>query len=301
MYGVALKYFSEEIQAPDGSIYAIYGKTDRVYLVPEKAEGVIMMNTLKKAFLKKYDHEVLRLGFKRSTGTHPYYVRIINNEILHIITFRNLNSGDPDYGLFTILGGIATVYRKNLNLSTSPNSNIGWLKDLSDLCVSFESDLNKRRLLSQFAFRKGEDDSLQNAIENSYTCAEKFLLSQVNEVITLDACINWFERFQLPMHVFDAQEMFGNNNPNNDYNEGILYVKVKDLETIKKKFEQRLRSIKRNIPRFYSQEDYDLKMEKRNLVYQLDEYSSDLFVEIENELERRKANNLLDLKKIGLM
>lgn len=259
------------------------------------------MSTLKKAFLKKYDHELVRLGFKRSTGAHPYYVRIINNEILHIITFRNMNSGDPDYGLFTILGGIATVYRKNLNLSASPNSNIGWLKDLSDLCVSFESDLNKRRLLSQFAFRKEDDDSLQNAIENSYTCAEKFLLSQVNEVITLDACINWFERFQLPMHLFDAQEMFGNNNPNNDYNEGLLYVKVKDLETIKKKFEQRLRSIKRNIPRFYSQEDYDLKMEKRNLVYQLDEYSSDLFVEIENELERRKANNLLEMKKIGLM
>lgn len=259
------------------------------------------MSTLKSAFCKKYDQELIEKGFKRSKGKYPYYVRLINNEILHIITFRNLNSGNSDYGLFTIMGGVATIYRNDLNLCSSPNENIGWLISLSTFCRDYEENMNKRKLISEFAFKNGEDDSLQNAVDYSFECTEKFLFPQLEKISSLDACIDWFRTFKIPLHLFDAQEMFGNDNPNNFYNEGLLFVKIRDLENIKSKFDERLRSIKRNIPRFYSQADFDLKMQKAKSVYQLIEYQSDLFVEIENELEHRKTNNLIEMKNIGLM
>lgn len=263
--------------------------------------GATVVHTLKGTFCQKYDKELMKQGFQCSKGKYPYYVRIVDDEILHILTFRNLNSGNSDYGLFTVLGGIATVYREKLNLCAPPNENIGWLNDLSVFCRAFEDDMNKRKLISEFAFAKGDDASLQNAVDFSYECTEKFLLPQLEKVSTLDACISWFRNYQLPLHLYDAQEMFGNNNPNNFYNEGLLFVKVRDLERIQIKFDERLRSIKRNIPRFYTQADYDLKMEKAEAVHQLDEYHSELFAEIENELKRRKTNNLMELKNIGLI
>lgn len=258
------------------------------------------MSTLKGTFCKKYDKELIEKGFKRSKGKYPYYVRLINDEILHIITFRNLNSGNADYGLFTILGGVATVYREKLNLCSSPNENIGWLNELSVYCRDYEKDMNKRKLISEFAFEKGDGESLQNAVDYSYECAEKFLLPSLQEVLTIEECISWFKNFQFPLHLYDAQESFGNDNPNNFYNEGLLFVKIKDLESIKNKFDERLRTIKRNIPRFYTQADYDLKMKKTESVHQINEYQPEMFAEIENELTRRKTNNLTELKNIGL-
>jgi len=258
------------------------------------------MNTLKSTIYKKYDKELIEKGFKRSKGKYPYYVRLINDEILHIITFRKLNSGDANYGLFTVLGGIATVYREKLNLSFSPNENLGWLNSLSVYCRAYEDNMNKRKLISEFAFENGNDQSLQNAVDYSYECTEKYLLPQLQAISTLEACISWFRNFQFPLHLFDAQELFGNDNPNNFYNEGLLFVKIRDLESIKNKFDERLRSIKRNIPRFYTQADYDLKMKKAESVHKLSEYQHELFTEIEDELKRRKTNNLSELINIGL-
>jgi len=57
---------------------------------------------------------------------YPYYVRLINDEILHVITFKE----DHDY-TFTILCGVATVYRKEINLSGKPVWN--WFRNLFNM------------------------------------------------------------------------------------------------------------------------------------------------------------------------
>ena len=79
--------------------------------------------TLNAAFKQVFGEALEPLGFQIVKGKYPYFVRVVNWEILHVITYTTESSGVGGKKAFQIYGGVATVYRDNLDLLVSSNEN----------------------------------------------------------------------------------------------------------------------------------------------------------------------------------
>ncbi len=62
--------------------------------------------SLSSAFVKVFGEALEPLGFKKNKSKHPYFVWIINSEIIHIITYRNETSRHVGEKFFNVLGGV---------------------------------------------------------------------------------------------------------------------------------------------------------------------------------------------------
>ena len=82
-----------------------------------------MAKSLQTEFVKYYKEKLEPLGFKKVKGRQPYFVRVVNDEILHIFTFMSVSSTEFGYKAFDLMCGIATVYRKEINFSIPPSQN----------------------------------------------------------------------------------------------------------------------------------------------------------------------------------
>jgi len=78
------------------------------------------------AFDEIFGQALMPLGFVRAKLKQPYYIRLVNNEIIHIIGIRDMKTH-----LFAF-GSVATVYREDLCLNRSYRQNEGWLKSAMD-------------------------------------------------------------------------------------------------------------------------------------------------------------------------
>ena len=73
------------------------------------------------------------MGFKRVMGSYPYFVRIINGEIVHVISVINQKINNVNQ--IMIIAGIATLYRRKIDLSIPPQAHYNyWLFNSYELC-----------------------------------------------------------------------------------------------------------------------------------------------------------------------
>ena len=84
---------------------------------------------MKKKFVKYYKERLASLGFIKVKGRQPYFVRVVNDEILHILTLDTGMSAKDGYKVAHLECGIATVYRQEINFSVTPKHNNDWLVD----------------------------------------------------------------------------------------------------------------------------------------------------------------------------
>lgn len=257
--------------------------------------------TLNAAFKQVFGETLEPLGFIKVKSNYPYYARLINQEIVHVISFIPEKSGGLN--CFRVLCGVATVFRKNIDLHTNPKNNLGWLKDLTSFYLIYCTDENIRNESIKFTYKNNDDISLENALRCSCDLVNRYIIPSLNGINTIDSCIDFYTVFQLPLHLFDELENFGNDNPNNDYNEGLIFIKKGDQKSILDKYNERLKSIRRNIQlgRFYTSKDYDNKLKKYNLINQCSHFTPELFIAVEEELKRRKKHNITKLKSYGLL
>lgn len=68
------------------------------------------MTGVATVFKRVYGEALAPYGFFKIKGRQPYFGRLIGDEIIHIITFKNEYSFNQYYKAFDILGGITTVY-----------------------------------------------------------------------------------------------------------------------------------------------------------------------------------------------
>ena len=82
--------------------------------------------TLKAAFIDVFGKALEPLGFVKLKKTKlPYFVRIINNEIIHVITYRTKSVRKTGYSHFEVLGGVLSFYRPKIDFDDHPEN---WLK-----------------------------------------------------------------------------------------------------------------------------------------------------------------------------
>lgn len=88
-----------------------------------------MARNIQREFVKYYKERLASLGFIKVKGRQPYFVRVINDEILHILTLDTGMSAKDGYKVAHLECGVATVYRQEINLSVTPRHNSDWLVD----------------------------------------------------------------------------------------------------------------------------------------------------------------------------
>ncbi len=245
-------------------------------------EGAVKAMSLNTAFKKVFGAALEPLGFKLIKSKYPYFVRIVpGGEIIHVISFRKLQSFDPKYNLIDIVGGVATVYRQRLDLSRSPN-NENWFKD-NDWIYSHQrpknSDNNRE---NYYEFKISIDrqkmlEDMQAACD--ITC--KIMVGTLDKVVNIDACIEFSKELGINLELCD--EDFGNNIPGNFYKEGFIFFKT-DKNIFRNKMMNAISEIAL----------------REKAYFERVQDNPNLYNEVQAELERRKAQNTEILRSYGV-
>lgn len=157
--------------------------------------------TLNAAFKQIIGKALEPFGFKVIKGRHPYIVRVINNEILHIITFR---TESPDYSegdkAFAIMGGIATVYRKKITLDQSPIQNYIWFNYMFDFyeALTDERDANVVSQLFRSCYYSDKPESLISVMNAGAENLIKYVLPVMGKINDIDSSLDYMRKFKKP-------------------------------------------------------------------------------------------------------
>lgn len=166
--------------------------------------------TLNAAFKKIIGKALEPFGFKVIKGRHPYIVRVINNEILHIITFR---TESPDYSegdkAFAIMGGIATVYRKKITLDQSPIQNYIWFNYMFDFyeTLTDERDTNILGQLFRSCYYSDKPESLISVMNTGAENLIKYVLPVMGKINDIDSSLDYMRKFKKPCNSVQCTEI----------------------------------------------------------------------------------------------
>ena len=260
--------------------------------------------TLKSAFTQVFGEALEPLGFKKVKSKYPYYARLVNDEIIHVITIVSR----PD-NQFEILGGIATLYRQKLSLDISPKYNEAWLR--GNHWYSWDSDMYgiemKHERSKILEFYSG--DHLEKEIYRALNITKEIMLNIFDKVDTIEKCIYFYDIFGMDIRIHHMDD-FGNHFPVNYYNEGLLIVKSMNMEqysSLMDKHNERVLRTKMSYPT-YQESSYE-RLVNKGIVYkenQCSEYKENLddsewLQRVNIELESRRKNNVKLLHEYKLI
>lgn len=159
--------------------------------------------SLNAAFVKVFGEALEPLGFKKIKGRHPYFVRVIGDEIIHVITYQK-EEDDPvvngylmrGYKQYSIIGTVATVYRRKLEFDALgtmlSNSKIYKIQNV------FNLDKDYRNSVSSYSFhyKNGDEKMMIANLNQAFEVTKRNLLNAFEEAITLGSCIDFFYKYE---------------------------------------------------------------------------------------------------------
>ena len=274
------------------------------------------MATFATEIKRVYSDGLLKYGFKKIKGKQPYFVRPVGDEIVHIITYKTEKSFTKGYKRFVVYGGIATVYRAHINLDETPRDNSDWLYNVykfykrSDV-ENINSDMYDK--LTTFSYKEEDEQSMINSIKYSFEMTEKFVIPELDKVINIKECVDFFDKYNTPLlNVYEKD--FGNGQSGYEYCEGLLNIFIytfdeyaeKKREAHEKWNEIILHDMKKGINGF-TKEDYEIdkekrkqRMERRIKTFEKMVDDSDEHQRVMEEIERRKTFNIEILRNYGI-
>lgn len=265
--------------------------------------------TLNAAFAKIFEERLDGTGFRLISLKKPLFIRIINNEIVQIITFSKV-PGNPiidgylklDYNEYQIICGLATIYRKKINFSN-------FVKFINNMEIytfqnPFNIDMNYRASIHKFPYKESDEQQMLESLINSFNITQQNSLLALNEVKDLNDCINFFYQFNCPIQIkydysFDIS----------DCNEGLLQIIVDDANSLYER-ENRYLNLSIDIDEAWGESSRSID-EKRQLLIRKSELRKqeinqmfndhNWFISVMNELERRKEANIEILRNYKLL
>ncbi len=264
------------------------------------------MATLNTVFKEVFSEGLKDEGFVKIKGRQPYIVRVVNGEILHIITCRNEWIGKEGYKAFEIFGEVASIYRGSLDLTNSPNQNLGMLDPIYKIWGDANPfDDTYIKTLFKFPYRKEDDDSLYQAMEHALEATKKAILPVFDKICDLDALID-YEIPVIPEEYIEGRfevELW------NRSNEGLLYIQTDNHDDLKRQFERWLRETivliehgKHPFNRTVEESRENLEKLRLKIITARDKIyqNPDLHKRTLEELQKRKERNLAGLRACGL-
>ena len=156
--------------------------------------------TINAAFKQIFGEALEPYGFKAIKGRYPYLVRLINNEILHVITFCPENPYYPYDKAFAVVGGVATIYRKRLSFDISPKQNRDWLNYIHKFfSLSPQNvDIKHTQNIHIFYYSSDSPESMISALKASSESVTKYVLPEFDKTTDIDSCLDYFEKLMGP-------------------------------------------------------------------------------------------------------
>lgn len=208
-----ITFSAEDANEHDNSTVILDFKKAKPAIIMSRAGKEIKMPksiTLNAAFKQIIGKALEPFGFKVIKGRNPYIVRVINNEILHIITFR---TESPDYSegdkAFAIMGGIATVYRKKITLDQSPIQNYIWFNYMFDFyeALTDERDANLLGQLFRSCYYSDKPESLISVMNTGAENVIKYVLPVMGKINDIDSSLDYMRKFKKPCNSVQCTEI----------------------------------------------------------------------------------------------
>ena len=263
------------------------------------------MATLNTVFKEVFSEGLKDEGFVKIKGRQPYIVRVVNGEILHIITCRNEWYLEPGYKNFGIYAEIATIYRGSIDLTKSPNQNLGMLNHIRNIWVKANPlDDTYWKTLNDFPYKKDDDASLYEQMEHTLEKTKKAILPVFNKVYDLDSYIE-YDFPLIPEEYIEEPIDFDKYT----FDEGLIYIQIDNHDDLKPQFEKWFEKDIKVVeagkdPLRKTEQELAETLEKlrlriitaRDKIYQ----NPELHKRVLEELQKRKERNLAGLRACGL-
>ncbi len=256
-----------------------------------------MAKSFKSEFVKFYKEKLEPYGFKKVKGPQPYFARLVNGEIVHIITYITSRTNNPGHINFELCCGIASVYRKRIRFNVTPASN--------SYCMEAMTDLMKLKdhyyviSLKDRIFYDAEytEETMQMVLEKSLIDA-KLIIEQLDKYTDMESALEFFMKHNGGFTVTFSDLLSDSFSDE----EGLYYARKEfDAALIKKCFLDMKKDVE------LIEDEYDKELYKNNLYneyeveviadrkkFQADEEQYNEGMKI---LQQRKEDNLKMLKE----
>ncbi len=275
------------------------------------------MKTLGTAFKQVYGEALKEYGFKKIKGKYPYYVRLIGDEIVHVITYAARPKTREGYKEYSVYGGVATVYRNCIDLDIPIPYNFEWLNSNFEFYKKknpYEDYGDKSSKWDTFSYKSDDETSLNESLQYALYVTKQIMLPIFDEVNDLKSCIDFFEIFGFGILNLYTDKDFGQSYSGGEYNEGLINTMVFDIkqfsERQKKYFVRNDEYTKYLIQMGWwrlTDEQYEAEKKDSQVLQsrQIDKFKSVMDNPVEydrvmKELQRRKEFNTEKLKHYGI-
>jgi len=150
--------------------------------------------SLQTEFVKYYKEKLEPFGFQKVKSRQPYFVRVINDEIIHVITYIGTTSVRQGYKAFHLVSGIATVYRKEINFSVPPSHNSDWMITLGTIYEKKETEYPVVKLPRDLRKFYYNDDCLVEIMKDTYG-GIKELIHELDRVSNMDEVLKYLLKY----------------------------------------------------------------------------------------------------------
>lgn len=247
--------------------------------------------TLNAAFKQVFGEALEPLGFVKIKSKHPYYVRVVNGEILNIITFNK------DYKTeFSVFGGIATLYRIKLDFDQNVLNNLKALNDTAQFYYYGGFAGSPQSFFKRsYSFSPDDSSSVKQAFLEAVSHTKQYIIPVMDNIASLRDCVGHFMIYQSPiMNIIpEEDDQFGDN-------ESLLYFKIDDHSDMTHEFTQYLachKSFNDYNTLFKHSEEYRKELiQKRDAIYN----NNEQYQRIISEISSRKKANIEKLQQYGL-
>lgn len=285
--GNILFEYEDADESNENICYLSFKKTD-----PKKEKKL----TLNAAFKQVFGEALEPLGFQIVKGKYPYFVRVVNGEILHVITYTTEASGFRGKKAFQIYGGVATVYRDNLDLLVSSNENKEWLETNNLLYYRVQNRCTESMVnnMDYYLYDENDIDSMISELKRALNITKQIMILYLDTIQNIDTCITHYFKLSGRVYTFS------------DYFEGLLFLKTDNYTRLIEENIKYHRAIyKKNVElkkKGFTQEEYEKRCQRHELVLKRELApieniltNPELYTKYKNELERRKNVNVKKL------
>jgi hypothetical protein len=165
---------------------------DYVKLYFKKQSETIKKVTVKSVFKRIYGKALEPLGYKWAKVKEPCFIRVINEEIIHIIGIHDMK---PSF--IVPFGGVTTLYRANLMLDKTYRDTANWLPSVRQFWGWTHTDTDDApdpRIGSKFYYNINSSDSIENVVSAALNETIRWILPALDSVQSLQDFPNYYER-----------------------------------------------------------------------------------------------------------
>lgn len=263
-----------------------------------------MAVTFKKEFVKQYTEFLEPYGFKKIKGSQPYFVRVINNEIIHILSYKEEKTGPNSMKEFYIQMGVATIYRREFDLSIPVNHIGNWMKAVDDVYKKKDSYFPEYDRYIRLKNYKYNNENMEDAIRESFFQA-KIALDILDDITDMEKAFVYLDKYNfidiLFKHILDEDYT--------DY-ESLYYALNSEMtinliceisELNKSDMRNSIWNKEKAGGLKVEEEDIDSRM--NDLINRINEFNSieENIKEGNKRIIKQRENNIQKLKKYGVI